>query len=71
MFTFPGLRSDIPQFRGINIDIPDADFRSETLLDYSTNIFLYPIPYSLTYSVSDKPQLTVEVDDKLGACNYE
>ncbi len=25
----------------------------------------------MTYTVSDKPQLTVEVNDHLGACNYE
>ena len=71
VFTFFGLIMDFPQFRAQDINIPNGVFRSETVLDYSTNIFLYPAPYSLFYSVSDKPQLTVEVDGYRGVCSYE
>ena len=70
VFTFTGFRNEVPQMQASNFDIPNAQFYSETLLDYSTNIFLYPAPYNLFYTVSEKPQLTVKVDGHLGACNF-
>ena len=70
VLTFWGIRSLVIPFEAININIPNAEFSSETLLDSSNNIFLYPAPYSLFYNVQKVPQLTVEVDGYLGACNY-
>ena len=70
IISFVGLREDIAQFYAQNIDIPLAEFKVETLLDYSPNMFLYPAPYSLFHTIHTSPQLTVKVDGQLGACNY-
>ena len=51
VLTFWGIRSLVIPFEAININIPNAEFSSETLLDSSNNIFLYPAPYSLFYNV--------------------
>ncbi len=70
VFTFWGIRSYVPPFEAININIPNAVFSDETLLTSSSNIFLYPAPYSLFKQLTSVPQLTVEVDGYLGACNW-
>lgn len=55
VFTFTGYRNDVPQMVAINGDIPNAQFYYETLLDYSLNIFLYPVPYDMFYTLSTTP----------------
>ena len=50
VFVLWGIRTGVKQFEATNINIPNAIFTSETLLESSNNVFLYPAPYSLFYS---------------------